>query len=101
MPIGLTPKRGVDWKNIIKLMVDFYRRVWQAFLVAAPVLAGIAFFSEENCFVFVTFLILALVSFVVALVGLRADYVYTRKEEAARQAEKDRMKGKEDFPILD
>ena len=82
-------------------MVDFYRRVWQAFLVAAPVFAGVAFISETNHFVFGTFLILTIVSFAIFLAGLYADFVYTRREQTACQAEKARQINRDCFPKLD
>ncbi len=60
-------------RYIIYRMLDFYRRLWQAFFIGAPALAGIAFLSKDYPLVFIILNILALICFVVALIGLYFD----------------------------
>ena len=73
-------------KRIIQHTLDFYKRVWQAFFIGSPALAGIAWLFKESHIIFLSLLILASICFVVALIGLYRDY------KDARQKEKDKRK---------
>lgn len=76
------------FKRIIKRMLDFYKRVWQAFLLATPALVGIASFFKDCLWAFIFLLILASISLVIALIGLRYDYLDARRKD--REAKKER-----------
>lgn len=71
----------VNWQRIIRLMLDFYRRLWQAFFVAVPVWVGAALVAINHLLLFVILLILALICLIIALIGLRLDYLDARKIE--------------------
>ena len=71
----------IQFKRIIQRMLDFYRRVWQAFFIGSPALAGVAYLFKDCHIAFIILLILASIFFIVALLGLYLDYRYTHKEE--------------------
>ena len=73
-------------KRIIRRMLDFYRRVWQAFLILFGVVLGVAFVVMNHIFVFVIILILALICLIIALIGLRLDYLDARRKEKEANA---------------
>ena len=79
-------------------MLDFYRRLWQAFFIGSPALAGIAWLFKDYPLVFVILLILASICFVVALIGLLCDYldaskkVKQEKKDAHRKALRESVK---------
>ncbi len=77
-------------KYIIQHMLDFYRRIWQAFLVASPAWVGIAYLFKDYNIAFIILLIIAFICFVVALIGLYYDYLDARrkKKEEKREADK-------------
>ena len=74
-------------RHIIPCMLDFYRRVWQAFFIGSPALAGIAWLFREHHIAFIILLIVASICFVVALIGLYLDYKDARKK--AKQEKRD------------
>ena len=78
-------------------MLDFYRRVWQAFLIASPAWVGVAFLFKDYLSVFIILLILALICFVVALIGLWRDYLDTHRKAREAKVAKDYEALKESF----
>ena len=77
-------------RRIIQHMLDFYRRVWQAFFVATPVWVGIAYVFEDSHVAFIILLITSFICFVVALIGLYFDYRDARKKKREEKREADR-----------
>lgn len=67
-------------KRIIRLMLEFYRRMWQVFLLAFPAIAATAAIFKDIPILFYSFLTLAFVCFIIALVGLYYDYQDARKK---------------------
>lgn len=68
--------------HILRFMLDFYKRLWQAFLIASPALAGVAYLFKNNLVAFITLLIVAFICFVIAFIGLYCDYQDARRKEA-------------------
>ena len=75
-------------KRIIQRMLDFLRRLWQAFFVAAPVWVGAAGYFQKSHVAFIFLLIIASICFVVALIGLYLDYQDARRKQKVAKAEK-------------
>ena len=88
-------------KRIIQRMLDFYRRLWQAFFIGSPALAGIAWLFKDYPLVFIILLILAFVCFVVALIGLWCDYLDARRKDKEEKREADRKALREVVKRLD
>ena len=78
-------------------MLDFYRRLWQAFFVAVPVWVGIAYLFKDYHVVFIILLILALICLIVALIGLYYDYLDARKKVKQEKIDADRKALREAF----
>jgi hypothetical protein len=73
--------------HILRFVLDFYRRLWQAFLISSPALLGAAYLFKNNLVMFITLLIAASICFVIAFIGLYCDYQDARRKEAeARKA---------------
>ena len=72
-------------------MLDFYRRVWQAFLIASPGWVGIAYLCKDCHVAFIILLIIAFICFVVALIGLYFDYRDARKKKKEEKREADKI----------
>ena len=74
-------------KRIIKRMLDFYRRVWQAFLAACIGSVGIAAYLFKDYRVgFIIMLIVSLICLVVTLIGLYYDYRDARRKDKEAKA---------------
>ena len=81
----------ITLKRIIYRMLDFYRRIWQAFLVASPAWVGIAYLFKDCHVAFIILLITAFICFVVALIGLYYDYRDARKKKKEEKGEADKI----------
>jgi len=84
------------WR-IIHRMLDFYRRVWQAFLAAfiASLVSAFVFFTD-NRIAFIILLIFSVIFFTITLIGLYYDY---RDARAKGKREYDRTHGKFDHNL--
>ncbi len=87
-------------KHIIRHMLDFYRRLWQAFFIGSPAVAGIAWLFKDYPLVFIILLILALICFAVALIGLWRDYLDACRKAREAKREEDFQGLKEPFKRL-
>ncbi len=75
-------------KRIIQHMLDFYRRLCQAFFLGSPAIAGIAWLFRNCSIVFIVLIIIALICFLVALIGLWCDYKDARRKDKQAKAPK-------------
>ena len=84
----------MNWKHIIYRMLDFYRRVWQAFLAAfiASLVSTFVFFTD-NRMAFIILLSLSMLFAIITLIGLYYDY---RDARAREKREYNRTHGKFD-----
>lgn len=87
----------INWKRIIYHMLDFVRRLWQAFFVAVPAWVGIAYLLKDYRVAFIILLIIASICFVVALIGLYYDYLDARKKAKQEKREASRKALRESF----
>ena len=69
-------------------MLDFLRRLWQAFFIASPVWAGIAIYFKDYHIAFIILLIISSICFVVALIGIYLDYRDARRKDREAKAAK-------------
>ena len=72
-------------------MLDFYRRVWRAFLAAFVGSLGIVFFLVKDYSLGSIFMfILASVFLILTIIGIRYDYKDSRQKEKEQKSDEDR-----------